>query len=141
MEKIKYLFGRIKNMNFKRMFSTIDEIHELSGKSKIYLFFDIINCALRYQSGYVDYLLFEILKTTFIQRKYGEAIEQLNKLVGTNISESTRNRAYFYMGESQYLLGNYDEAVKTFVKVGNAFPIQSKKWLDSSLERLQFNFG
>ena len=83
-----------------------------------------------------DYLLFEILKTTFIQRKYGEAIEQLNKLVGTNISESTRNRAYFYMGESQYLLGNYDEAVKTFVKVGNDFPIQSKKWLDSSLERL-----
>lgn len=69
MEKIKYLFGRIKNMNFKRMFSTIDEIHELSGKSKIYLFFDIINCALRYQSGYVDYLLFEMWRLNKDERK------------------------------------------------------------------------
>lgn len=69
MEKIKYLFGRIKNINFKRMFSTIDEIHELSGKSKIYLFFDIINCALRYQSGYVDYLLFEMWRLNKDERK------------------------------------------------------------------------
>lgn len=60
MNKIKYLFGRIRNMNFKRMFETIDEIHNRSGKSKIYLFFDIIICAFLYQSGYVDYLLFEM---------------------------------------------------------------------------------
>lgn len=60
MNKIKYLFGRIRNMNFKRMFETIDEIHKRSGKSKIYLFFDIIMCAFLYQSGYVDYLLFEM---------------------------------------------------------------------------------
>ena len=60
MGKIKYLIGRIGNMSFKNMFSTIDEIHNRTNKSKVYLFFDMIICAIRYQSGYVDYLLFEM---------------------------------------------------------------------------------
>lgn len=80
-----------------------------------------------------DYFLFEILKTTFVQRKYNEAITQLNKLLGTNVSESTRNRAIFYLGESEYLLGHYDNAVRLFVKVQTVFPVVSKKWLDSAL--------
>lgn len=83
-----------------------------------------------------DYFLFEILKTTFVQRKYNEAINQLNKLLGTNVSESTRNRALFYLGESEYLLGHYDEAVRLFVKVQNIYPVISKKWLDSSLTNI-----
>jgi len=80
-----------------------------------------------------DYFLFEILKTTFVQKKYNEAITQLNKLLGTNVSESTRNRAIFYLGESEYLLGHYDNAVRLFVKVQTVFPVVSKKWLDSAL--------
>lgn len=47
-------------MNFKNMFNTINDIHKRTGKLKIFLFFDIINCAIKYQSGYVDYLLFEM---------------------------------------------------------------------------------
>lgn len=69
MKKIKYLFGRIKNMNFKNMFKTIEEIHKRSNKSKIYIFFDIINCASKYQSGYVDYLLFEMWDLNKEERK------------------------------------------------------------------------
>ena len=83
-----------------------------------------------------DYLLFEILKTSFVQRKYDQAIKDLNKLVGTNISESTRNRAYFYIGEAQYLTGDYNAAVKTFIKIQQVYPIQTKKWLDSALNKL-----
>lgn len=83
-----------------------------------------------------DYFLFEILKTTFVKKKYNEAITQLNKLLGTNISESTRNRAYFYLGESEYLLGHYENAVRIFVQIENAYPILVKKWLDSALDRI-----
>lgn len=83
-----------------------------------------------------DYLLFEILKTTFVQKKYNEAIIQLKKLVGTNISETTRNRAYFYLGESEYLLGHYENAIRIFVQIERAYPILTKKWLDSSLDRI-----
>jgi len=83
-----------------------------------------------------DYLLFEILKNSFVQRKYDQALTDLNKLVGTNISESTRNRAYFYIGEAQYLTGDYQAAVKTFIKIQQVYPVQAKKWLDSALNKL-----
>ena len=42
MSKVKYLVGRIKNMNFKKMFDTIDDIHNRTDKTKIFLFFDMI---------------------------------------------------------------------------------------------------
>ncbi len=83
-----------------------------------------------------EYLLFEILKTSFVTKKYKETIEKLNQLIGTNISEETRNRAYFYLGESQYFSRNYEEAVRNFVKVQAAFPTLSKKWLEDSLDRI-----
>ena len=69
MSKVKYLVGRIKNMNFKKMFDTIDEIHNRTDKSKIFLFFDMILCAIKYQSGYVDYLLFEMWNLNSKERK------------------------------------------------------------------------
>ena len=82
------------------------------------------------------YLLFEILKTSFVTKKYKEAIDKLNQLIGTNISEDTRNRASFYLGESQYFSQNYEDAVRSFVKVQHAFPTLSKKWLEASLDRI-----
>lgn len=83
-----------------------------------------------------DYLLFDILKNYFVQRKYEEAAAQLQRLAGTNINDNTRNRAYFYLGEAQYMMGNYEEAIKTFVKLEDVYPVLIKKWLNSSLDRL-----
>lgn len=83
-----------------------------------------------------DYILFEILKTYLVQKKYPQTIEQLNKLAGTNINDSTRKRTYFYIGESLYLLGNYSEAIRYFVRVQHDFPNITQKWIDSALDRL-----
>ena len=82
------------------------------------------------------YLLFEILKTSFVTKKYKETVDKLNNLIGTNISDETRNRAYFYLGESQYFNHDYEEAVKSFVKVQQTFPTLSQKWLEASLDRI-----
>lgn len=83
-----------------------------------------------------DYILFEVLKTYFVVKKYSQAVVQLNRLAGTNISESTRKRIYFYIGEAEYLSGNYEQAVKSFVKVQQDFPDLTKKWVDSALDRI-----
>lgn len=83
-----------------------------------------------------EYLLFEILKASFVTKKYKETIDKLNQLIGTNISDDTRKRAYFYLGESQYFCRNYEDAVRSFVKVQAAFPTVSKKWLEDSLDRI-----
>ncbi len=74
MGKIGYLFKRIKGMNYKGFFDTINEVHNKSKKNKILLFFDIIHCGLKYQAGYMDYKLLEMYRipeknrNTFITR-------------------------------------------------------------------------
>lgn len=83
-----------------------------------------------------DYLLFEILKQYFVHKNYDEAIVQLNKLAGTNIKDSTRSRVYFYIGECEYLIGEYEKAVKSFVKVQDIYPTLARKWINSSLDRI-----
>ena len=71
-----------------------------------------------------------------LMQKYKEAIDQLEKLVGTNISQQTRNRAYFYLGESHYMLAQYPRAIKTFVRIENVYPALCKQWIDNSLDQL-----
>ncbi len=81
-----------------------------------------------------DFLLFSILKDYFIQRDYKNSIIQLKKLIGTNITDAVQNRAYFYLGEAQFFSGEYEESVKTFVKISQIYPQQTKKWIDTALD-------
>lgn len=69
MGKISYLFKRIKGMNYRKMFDTIDEINKKTNKNKISIFLDIIYCGLKYQAGYMDYKLYEMYDLTEKQRK------------------------------------------------------------------------
>ena len=49
--KIGYLLKRIKTMDKKAMFDKIDSIHKKTGKSKIYLLYDMFKCARKYGGG------------------------------------------------------------------------------------------
>ena len=83
-----------------------------------------------------DFLLFDILKNTFIQKKYSESWNQLETLLGARCALSVQNRALFYLGESQYYCRDYENAVRTFLRVYNIYPTLAKKWIDSSLDLL-----
>ena len=129
MEKIKYLIGRIKNMNFKNMFKTIDEIHNISNKSKIYIFFDIIICAFKYQSGYVDYLLFEMWslnkeerKTVLTRGKNNVFVKYYNNkeynhifLNKNEFNEKFKN----YLNREYIILNNNEKEFNKFIKNKN----------------------
>ena len=65
-----------------------------------------------------------------------KVITELNKLIGTNISEDTQNRATFYLGQSLYMIGKFEDAIKTFVIVQTVYPNLSKKWIDSALDKI-----
>ena len=51
------------------MFSKINEISKKTKKSKIFIFFDMALCAVKYQAGYMDYCLFEMYNLNNSQRK------------------------------------------------------------------------
>ena len=84
-----------------------------------------------------DYLLFDVLKTTFIKRKYKDAQTELLRLLATNRSDAVTARARFYLGESYYFGGNYADAVNAFLYVTGDYPALAKKWIDSSLDFMQ----
>ncbi len=74
MSKIKYLLRVISGMHYKAFFKTIEEINKKTNKSKLFLFIDMIWCALRYGAGYHDYKMYEFYnmkaknRNTFITR-------------------------------------------------------------------------
>ncbi len=86
-------------------------------------------------AGGDDYLLFDVLRTSFIKKEYKESSKQLSKLLETNLSETVTDRATFYLAQSFYFNSEYDKAVKTFILVYNKYPSLTKKWIDSSLEK------
>ena len=69
MGKVKYLTKRIFNMSFKNYFKVINDVHERTGKSRLYILLDSMVCGLKYQAGYMDYQLFEMYKMNSDERK------------------------------------------------------------------------
>ena len=56
-------------MNHRQMLAKIKEVKQRSGKSYLYIIFDMINCGIKYQAGYMDYALFEMYNLNAAQRK------------------------------------------------------------------------
>lgn len=69
MNKCLYILRVLSGARFKKLFGVIRYVHEKSGKSKVYIFFDIIKCALRYGAGYYDYQIFAFWNMNREQRK------------------------------------------------------------------------
>ena len=113
MGNIGYLLKRIKGMNYKQMFDTIDFVHTKNNKSKISIFFDIIHCGLKYQAGYMDYKIFEMYNLNEEQRKTIITRGINNKIVKKyNNPEYTKyfsNKIEFNKKFNKYLLRNWME--------------------------------
>ena len=64
----KYLVKRVLNMNYKAMLDKISSIHRKTGRSRLAIFRDMQQCAVKYGAGYMDYDLFEMYNLTSEQR-------------------------------------------------------------------------
>lgn len=126
MQKIKYIIGRIFNMDYKRMLRTVKKVHQKTNKSKIYLFFDIIYCGFKYQAGYIDYDLFEMYNLNKKERKTiitrginNKILKQCNDMSKAYIFE---NKVIFNQKYKKYLnrewifLDDNYEAFKEYIK-------------------------
>ncbi len=68
MKNIGYVFKRLFKMNYGAMFKKINAIHKKTKKSRISIFRDMQECAVKYGAGYMDYDLFEMYDLTDAQR-------------------------------------------------------------------------
>lgn len=66
---MKYMLKSLFNSSFKRLNETVISCSKKSGKSRIFVFLDMVNCLFRYKAGYVDYELFSLYNLNKEQRK------------------------------------------------------------------------
>jgi glutathione synthase/RimK-type ligase-like ATP-grasp enzyme len=68
MRRIWFIIKRIFGMDYAGLFRTIGQIHDRTGRSRIWLFFDMVHCGIRYGCGYNDYRLCEFYDLNDAQR-------------------------------------------------------------------------
>ena len=66
---ITYAIKRLFKLDFKRAFNQLDKTAKKSGKSKFFIFFDMIWCGLAFGAGPNDYELFEFYNLKHENRK------------------------------------------------------------------------
>lgn len=85
-------------------------------------------------AGGDEWLLFEILRTTFIKNDYNGYLKAIKSFLAQNRSSEVVTRAKFYQGECYYFLGKYQAALNVFLELDEALPVLSRKWCESSLD-------
>lgn len=108
MKRIKYLLRVISGARFKKMFEVINFVHKKTNKSKVWIFFDIIVCAIRYGAGYYDYKIFAFHDMKHYQRK-------------TYVTRMTNSKIINMSNDSEYayIFDNKSEFNKRFKKYLN----------------------
>jgi len=104
---IGYLVKRIAKMNYNAFFGKLASLHNKTGKSKLFLLWDMLNCAMKYGAGYMDYDLFEMYtlapaqRNTYITRGRNNAL--VRKYNDKNYVRYFDNKAEFNTRFSGYI--------------------------------------
>jgi len=69
MSKLIYLVKRVCKINLSGMRERINEAYRRCGKPKFLIFLDMINCGIRYQAGYIEYVIYGMYAMNAKQRK------------------------------------------------------------------------
>ncbi len=84
--KIRYVLKKLKTMRYKEFYRKAKEIGKKINKSTFFVIFDMIRCAIKYGSGYMDYFEFEFYllnkdeRATYLTGRYNnEIVKKYNK--------------------------------------------------------------
>ncbi len=69
MSKLSYFWKRLLKMDWKAMWKTTGLLKKRSGKGRVYLLFDMLRCAVKYNAGYMDYKIAQMYKLNDKQRE------------------------------------------------------------------------
>lgn len=105
---MKYLLKVISGARFKKMNKVMTDVKQKTGKSKIFIFFDMINCMIRYGAGYYDYNIFAFYNMNHKQRK-------------TYITRFKNKKLIMYCNDQSYshIFNNKNEFNKVYKKYLN----------------------
>ena len=94
MNTIKVFFDRVSTMSFKRMFMMIRQIHKEHGKNPLFVFIDMVVCALKDNIGYAK--VCEVTQSEFKEQKFYK-IEDALEYFSIKFKENYPSLNSFYM--------------------------------------------
>jgi glutathione synthase/RimK-type ligase-like ATP-grasp enzyme len=83
-------------MDYGNMLATVSKIHAKTGKSRIWLFFDMVRCGIRYGAGYKDYMLCEFYNLTADQRA-----TYVTRGINNQLVRMLNDREYYHCVENK----------------------------------------
>ena len=91
MSRLKFLFQRMARMDYKAMWKTTKVLKERSGKNRLWLLWDMLKCAVRYNAGYVDYKIAEFYRLNDAQRR-----TQITRGISNSIVRRMNDKDYWH---------------------------------------------
>ncbi|MBN1776917.1 MAG: hypothetical protein JW811_02240 [Clostridiales bacterium] len=92
MGRLIFFFKRVFRMDFKRFLKTMDFLVERSGKSRLWLYFDLLRCAVRYNAGYMDYKIAEMYRLNKQQKQ-----TVITRGLNNTIVRRMNDKAYWHL--------------------------------------------
>ena len=91
MSKLSYLVKRAVKMDWKRMMETALMLHKKTNKPTLWLLKDMLNCALKYNAGYIDYKIAAMYNLSDAQRK-----TVITRGISNRIVRNMNDKAYWH---------------------------------------------
>ena len=108
MSKIKTIVNQFKHMSFKKLAMYINNVHEETGKNRIFLFCDMAWCELRYTIGYLDYQLYG-----FAQRRGKIRKTYMTEQHNLRLTRQMNDREYYHIVEDKL---EFDKLFKDYLR-------------------------
>ena len=96
MSRLKFLLQRLVRMDYQAMWKTTKLLKERSGKSRLWLLYDMLACAVRYNAGYVDYKIAQFYRLSDAQRR-----TQITRGISNNIVKRMNDKEYWHFFDSK----------------------------------------
>ena len=91
MSRLTYFCNRLVKMDWQAMWKTTGLLKERSGKSRPWLMADMLQCAVKYNAGYVDYKIAQMYRLSDAQRK-----TVITRGISNSIVRRMNDKAYWH---------------------------------------------
>lgn len=108
MKRLKYIFKKLKTLDYKNMINIASKIKIKTGKSRIFILFDMMYSALVNGSGYMDYFEFEFY---LLNKK--ERATYITSNINNDIIKKYNNPKYSYIFDNKAV---FNDTFKRFLK-------------------------
>ena len=91
MSRLTFFFKRLVRMDWRKMWHTTAILKERSGKSRLWLLKDMLRCGLKFNAGYMDYMIAEMYRLNDEQKR-----SVITRGISNSIVRRMNDKAYWH---------------------------------------------